>query len=297
MKAFSIFFVVIFGAALYGQGKAGAFLRRPVGSEMVAFGGANAANVKDVNAIYANPAGLPEMIKYDLINQAQFYFSPQTLGRREVAAAYARVFPTLFTVAVGAYQYAIDDIDGRDQYGFPTETFSDQQSYFSLSIARDFHYFSAGVTAKYFTHSLGDYTGTGVAFDAGARYAPLRWVTLGVAARNIGATVGWDTPTSREEEAPMSLRFGVKIEQPWAPLTIVADGVQTTDQDLAYAIGAEYRIIESFGFRAGFHNERFSFGGFAHHFMYGYLLQLQYAAAEDIVSAGLSHHVTLGVGF
>ena len=82
------------------------FLKIGVGARESAMGEAVAGDVKDVNAVYWNPAGLAHASHC----QASFSNNAWLVNSRQVAAAVAIPFKT-FTIALSALSFAIDDFE------------------------------------------------------------------------------------------------------------------------------------------------------------------------------------------
>lgn len=299
-KPIGILFILVliaFAEYSYAQGGAGTFLRREVGSAPLAMGGAYTAVTSDINSIYWNPAGLPYFIQFDRSNEIQAFHSFLTYDRIEQAFSYAHVFPGLFTFGIGFYQFGVDDIDGRDIWGFPTENFSDLETYFSLAIGKRFEWFSLGFTGKYLSHSLQDYSATGIALDFGIIADVHEYVTLGATVQNVLGTLSWDTESGREETIPMSFKFGGLFEYENIPVRLALDGEYIENADFNLHAGIEVELIRQFGLRAGWDGDNPTFGGYIQSYISYYWMEFEYAATKDIIEANYIHHLTVKLGF
>jgi len=167
----------------------------PVGARYIAMGGASAAGVSGLDAIYWNPAGLDRMPYL-----AAGLFSHMTyiadIGVSYVAAGIK--FGGIGSVGLSFKTLSFGDIPITSE-DFPDGTgalFSPQFMTIGLSYSRALtDRVSVGATAKIISETLDRVGATGFAFDIGAQYQNLgdiNGLSIGVVIKNFGPAMKFD---------------------------------------------------------------------------------------------------------
>ena len=162
----------------------------PVGARYIAMGGASAASVTGLDAIYWNPAGLDRMQ-----HMAGGLFSHMTYIA-DIGVSYAAVgvkFGGVGSVGLSFKSLSLGDIavtTSDDPDGIGGAIFSPQFMTIGLSFSRSLtDRVSVGGTAKIISETMDRVGATGFAFDIGAQYQNLgdiNGLTIGVVIKNLG---------------------------------------------------------------------------------------------------------------
>jgi hypothetical protein len=161
----------------------------PVGARYIAMGGASAASVIGLDALYWNPAGLARMP-----SMAAGMFSNMSYIA-DIGVSYAAVgvkFGELGSVGLSFKTLGFGDIAITTE-DFPDGTgalFTPQFMTVGLSYSRSLtDRVSVGATAKIISESMDRVSATGFAFDIGAQYQNLgdiNGLSIGVVIKNLG---------------------------------------------------------------------------------------------------------------
>lgn len=275
------------------SGQPGAFLRRGVGSSALAMGNAYTSVASDASALYWNPAGLSQIKQREFLGM----FSFLTLDRQQMFFSVANTFSDLFTVGIGWYKFGVSNIDGRDISGNPTKKFDDSENSIMLSVSKQIGAFSIGITGKYLYHSLYDKSASGLGFDFGVRGRFLEMINVGLVIQDVTSQLKWNTQSRLEEKIPLNVRGGVSFQPSFISGIAAIELSKVGENDFVFRAGAEYRVVEFFGIRAGYDGDNLSFGGMVKPPLDLIDMQLDYAATNDIIANGYVHHISLKIGF
>lgn len=236
-------------------GKAGAFLRIGVGARALGMGRAYTALATDGTASYWNPAGLGQ------ISQREFYgmYSVLSLDRMHNYVSYSHPIGCFGALSASWTNFRVGDIDGRDQSGQPTGTFSDNEMAFGLAYGKTVtQYVSVGLCAQYISHALADYKAAGIGINGGVLLT-FNSVRIGLSAQNVASELKWNTASGLKEKIPVTLRGGMA----YSPIEIVTLAIDV--EKLQYE--AKYRIhsggelwLRGLGLRAGYDDGEFAGG-------------------------------------
>ncbi|HOH07513.1 MAG TPA: PorV/PorQ family protein [bacterium] len=227
------------------------FLKIGVGARESAMGEAVAGDVKDVNAVYWNPAGLAYATRY----QASFSHNTWLVNSRQMAAAVAIPLKT-FTVALSALSFAIDDFE-ETTVTSPEGTgrmVSAGDLMVGLSAARMFtDKLSIGGQVKYVREKLDDYSINNLLFDIGALYyTGFRSLRLAFSLQHFGPDMEL---VDQEYRTPLLFRINAtdelykSEEMAW---TLGAELVHPTDNVEIVNIGTELQLHQLLFLRAGY---------------------------------------------
>lgn len=276
------------------------FLRLGVGARALAMGEAYAADAHGVEAAVLNPAALANLRRYEVsfthdehLVETSFEFGAFGLPISGGEAG---------GVALAGRYLSYGEMQGYDQYGMPTETFTAGDLAVGAAYGlRLFKGFSAGVSLNYLYSRIDDVNVSGFSADAGLLYQPLERLRLGFVAQNLGPTITYD---ELESPLPATLRLGAAGEvfnDPRHRVTLAADGVYPIYDEPYGALGLQYTLYDTAslrgGYRVGHDSASFSFGVGLHFFLWqSVLLNVDYAYADygDLEAA---HLFSLNLGF
>lgn len=162
------------------------FLQMPTSPKLAALGGVNVTITgTDVNQVLFNPASLNDDMNGMLgVNFGRFY-GDVSLG----SAAYAHTFKNGRNMHVGVTYLNYGSMDGYDENGTATGSFSGNDIAVSVGYAHPFEgtNFSVGANIKAISSTLESYNSFALAADIGGLYndAETGW-TVGLTFRNIG---------------------------------------------------------------------------------------------------------------
>ncbi|MDW7678940.1 MAG: PorV/PorQ family protein [bacterium] len=208
----------------------------PVGARYIAMGGASAAGVSGLDAIYWNPAGLDRMpyIGAGLFSQMNYI--------ADISVSYAAVgvkFGGIGSVGLSFKSLAIGDIaitteDAPDGTG---AIFSPQFMTIGLSYSRALtDRVAVGATAKIISETMDRVSATGFAFDIGVQYQNLGDIdglNIGIVIKNLGPAMTYDGNGLLRKADPMD------VNRPASFYRVVAGADElpsTMEIGLGYAI-------------------------------------------------------------
>lgn len=280
---------VVFGDA---GGKAGAFLRIPVGARPAGMGNAFVAIANDASALSYNPGAMFQ------INSIAFggMYSRMSMGRKHYQASLILANPRAGALGIMLTNYGVSNIDGRDESGNQTSEFNDNEIALSLGYGRELlPFLGIGGTVKYIQHSISDYKATGMGYDFGVLaafkfgYSKANSFNVGVCATNLAGKLNWDTESAIEESIPYTLRSGVSLNLSFNNTTLVfsAEYDKTDQVNQVWREGGELWINRAFALRTGLNGKDLQFGG---SLRLGWL-QLDYSYCPDILDEGATSRI------
>lgn len=194
------------GAAARESGAA--FLKLPVEARALGLGPGAPALSEGAWSMAANPAGLAAARS----KEASFLYGPHLGGTSLGYAAY--VHPTrLGTLGAGLLAFRSGGLEGRDEQGSPTGSFSAEDRAFILSLGRALGEPAEGgaprlgAALKVLQSRIASYAAHGYALDLGAQ-APVPGTGLraGLAVQNLGSGLAL---LSRRDPLPLALSGGL----------------------------------------------------------------------------------------
>lgn len=219
-----------------GVGTTGAqFLKIGLGARPVAMGGVYAGIADDVNAIYWNPAGLAQVSGKELTAQHIVWF--QEISYEYVG--YAHNCGKLGTAGVMVNYLSMDDLEKRTgDTDTPDGTFKASDLAISLAFGRKLNdKLSLGASFKYLSQKIDTSDASGIAVDLGGLYKLSDKLSLGLAVQNLGTKMKFE---SEADPLPLNIKIGAgyKLNN----LTLGVDVNYPTDNDINFALGAEYAL-------------------------------------------------------
>ncbi len=227
------------------------FLKIGVGARETAMGEAVAGSVRDVNAVFWNPAGLAFAGDY----QASFSQNNWLVKSEQISAAVA-IPLKFFTAAISASSFRIDDFEETTvtQPDGTGRMVSAGDLAIGLSVARRFtNHLAIGGQVKYVEEKLDSDRITNVLFDIGALYdTGFRHLRLAFSLQHFGPDMKVVDQTFR---TPLLFRLNASDEvfsSKEMALTAAAELVHATDHVEVVNIGAELQLHQLLFLRGGY---------------------------------------------
>ena len=283
---------------------AGAFLETGIGTRALGMGGAFSAVATGPSASYWNPAGLARTEGMGLQTSLQML----ALDRRVSSASVALNPRGDMGFGLAWLHASTGQIEGRTASGQQTGAVDDIANAFLVSVGRTLGpKLNIGFTMKIFDQRIeapfSDVsTANGHGFDLGVQYALGQRMTIGLAARNLSASLNWKVSlnngqsSSTKDPFPRTLAAGMA----YRPFDGVHLGVEVTQAEETTAHwGGEWTLNPLLSLRTGLRNVggeealgAFS-AGLSLRPMRSQKLQFHYAYTADPIGAG--QRTTIGV--
>jgi len=227
------------------------FLKINVGGRAVGMGGAFTGLADDEAALYYNPAGLASFEESRFIAEYHNYFA----GLQSGFAGYVHPLTEdrAFGIQVSYLNYG--EFTQTDRTGNVEGTFGGGDFMLAGSFAlRRNHEFMLGITAKFIYERIQDYSATGLAVDLGARYMTNRGrYGGGLLIQNLGTQLS-SLGKGEKTGLPTTLRVGLSARPPGLNTVLATDLILPFDNDLEFAIGAEYYNFKPLFLRMGWNS-------------------------------------------
>lgn len=247
------------------------FLKIGMGARQSALGEASIALVRDVNAVFWNPANLSGIEN----TEVSFSYVRWLADLNYVAGAAGYRLGTIGIVAgyVGSIDYgdmpeALSTSPSGSNDTRTGNTFSGGDLMAGLSFSREFtDRLSIGVSAKYLRETLWDYDASTIAFDVGTNYdLGYKGVRLAMSAQNFGGAVEYLEQGSQSEafDLPIIFRIGLSgnlISGSESALVDMGSGhrlrvgfeaINTNDFSERLHVGGEYLFGDLLALRGGY---------------------------------------------
>lgn len=326
-----IFVLLIFSVQLIAQPETskisslpGAFARLGFGARGMAMGNAMTAVIKGNLNSYYNPAINP----FNQDNQIQLSYSFLSLDRnlnfvqlnkifnqykRDVFGNKTNEIHSRAGLTLGLINFGIDNIDGRDNSGLKTKTYSTSENMIFLSVGiSPSEKFSVGVNAKYYHYALFDkMSSSTVGFDLGFVYRLTDDLTIGGFMGDINAKYRWDSSPLYKEEGnnfyenfPVLKRAGLSYKLPKDFGLVSADFEFTSFGTRILKFGCEISPIEFLQIRGGVDRinlinsdmiPKISFGFGLNQSLRGKYFEINYAFVTEPYAPMNQHIISLGV--
>jgi len=279
------------------------------GARGIGMGNALSSVPFDNISSYYNPALLP----YQSAPTVLLSYGSLSLDRRLNFASYSQHLNPDAGLSVGIINAGVGNIDGRDNDGVPTQTYStsENQFFFSFGLKPD-EKFAFGVTAKVlYYHLFTDVNSTTFGVDIGALYAVSDELKIAFVVQDVLSKYKWDTSkiygtsgSSTEDKFPLRKRLGASYYA--RDLGLLVSGEAELIGSAAFArFGAELALFSGLQIRGGIDQISFS-GAVTSKPSLGFSVQTQVASwsprfdyayvFDPYVSTGM-HFLTLTLSF
>ncbi len=290
-------------------GLPGVAMRMGFGARGIGMGNALTA-VKSGDIVgYYNPGLTP----FQSLPSGVAAFGLLPLNRRLNFISYTQELKPTAGISVGIINAGVSNIEGRDNDGVPTETYSTSENAFLFGFANKFgDSFSVGIGTKILYYSLfQSVTSTTVGFDIGLLYVLDGEWAIGAVLQDVNSKYKWDTSkiygrlgNSSEEVFPLRKRIGVSYE-PKSLNVLLSWELEFVGSEYITRVGGELRPIDEFTLRAGV--DQINFGGsIVAKPSFGFALQttlkslrtgVHYAMVLEPYSPGEIHIISLSLTF
>jgi hypothetical protein len=251
--------VVFLAAAPAGAGdinsgagtSAFSFLKINVGGRAVGMGGAFTGLADDESALYYNPAGLVAFEQQRFIAEYHNYFA----GLQSGFAGYVHPLSESRAYGIQVSYLNYGEFTQTDRMGNVEGTFggSDLMLAGTFALRRN-HELMVGVTAKFIYERIQDYSATGLAVDLGVRYMTDRSrYGGGLLIQNLGTQLS-SLGEGEKSGLPTLLRAGLSARPPGLNMVLATDLIVPFDNDIDFALGAEYFKFKPLYLRMGWNS-------------------------------------------
>ncbi len=262
-------------AQAHAQAAPGTFARMGFGARGLAMSNALVADASGDASPYYNPALAPFIPRQSLDASAAL----MTLDRSLQFLQFSTPLRPFAGIAAGLIHAGVSDIDGRDDSGYHTQTYSTDEFAFFLAFGvRLSRRVTVGLGAQFFRAELFETVSpaNSIGVDLGLHVQATDALRLGLAVEDLLARYSWEGSSS--ERFPTRLRLGGAYHLPGLPLLVTAEyesrfttatfitrdvrlvgdtprEVSTSERltlhESRLRFGAEYRPIDVFAVRAG----------------------------------------------
>jgi hypothetical protein len=242
------------------------FLKIGTGARQTGLGESGIAAVRDINAVFWNPAGISGVNSAE----ASFSFNKWFVDMNYLSGAVGVRWEGVGIFGVswasldyGTIQEALVKTGSTSSDTRTGNTFTGSDLMVGLSYSREFtDRLSIGLTVKYLREKLFIYTGDVFAFDVGTYYdTGFRGIRFGMSFQNFGNSVKFLDQGMQEEgyDLPLIFRIGVSMDI-FAPhealigtldnhtLMMSFEAVNSNDYGERYNLGGEYTFSGIKGF-------------------------------------------------
>ena len=224
------------------------FLKINVGGRPVAMGGAFTGLSDDESSLYYNPAGIARFEDQRFIVGYHNYFEDLQSGFIGLIRPVG--LDKVWAVHISYLNYG--SFTETDRQGNVLGEFGggDVVLAGTFAMRRDYQLY-LGATAKLIYEKIQDYSATGVAFDLGARYMSNRErYSFGLMVQNLGAQLS-SLGEGEKDGLPTTLRGGGALKPRGLSVRLAGDVIFPFDNDLDFAVGAEYYKLKPLYLRLG----------------------------------------------
>ncbi len=248
------------------------FVKIGIGARETSMGESGIANVKDINAVFWNPAALTKVQG----TQTSFHYT-KWFADLNVMSAAAGI--NLGSFGVVALSYSFLDYGDFEEAtvtsssgGMDTRTgniFTGKDVSMGISFARSFtDKLSIGMSLKYLREDLHQYYASLWAFDIGSYYETgWKGIRLAMSAQNFSSQARWlytGAENQQSYEIPLLYRIGASIDLLGGEelflggdpnqhkFTLNVDAIHSNDYSERMNVGGEYVFLNRFFIRGGY---------------------------------------------
>ncbi len=237
------------------SGLAGAPMRMGFGARGMAMGNAMTAVISGDLQSYYNPAVVP----FESEPTAAATYGVLSLDRKLNFLSYTKSLKPNAGFSLSVINAGVGNIDGRDNDGIQTATYSTSENAFLFSFGiKPVPNFAFGVTAKILYYSLFEgIKSTTAGVDVGVIWLLSEELTLGAVVQDITAKYKWDTSqlygqlgNASSDYFPLRKRIGLS----WMPKNypmIISSEFESIGSALYVRAGSEIEVYEGIHIRGG----------------------------------------------
>ena len=236
-------------------GRAGAAFRMGFSAEPMGMGNARIAVVGAEIDPYMNPALAP----FQRTPVVSAGIGLLSLDRTIQSLSYSAPLPPAAGIAITLHRVTVDNIDGRDRNGIPTDRLKVSENVIALSFGlRPSPDLTLGASAKLFYAQMPeDVTSTTVGLDFGATYLVWDELRLAVAVRDVNSKYRWDTIALLGRQGrqttdvfPTAFVAAIAYSPTFVPATLSFESESVAGGSLM-RIGVETRVHSMLRIRSG----------------------------------------------
>ena len=227
------------------------FLKINEAARPVAMGGAFTGVADDEASLYYNPAGLVNFEDDRYILGYHNYVVDMQSGM--VGVVHPMSDDRALAFHINYLNYG--EFKETDKLGNQTGTFGGGDLVLAGTFAmRRSYNLSLGVTGKFIYEKIQDFSATGVALDLGIRYTTDRnRYSVGLMVQNLGTQLS-ALGEGDKDPLPTTLRAGVGARPKGLPMLLAGDVIVPFDNDIDFALGAEYVELKPMLLRIGYNS-------------------------------------------
>jgi len=244
------------------------FVKIGVGARETALGESGISSVRDVNAVFWNPAGIAGIEA----SEASFSYNAWFGGMKHVAGDVGVRVGGVGIFALSAVSLNYGDIQEALVTGTSSDTrtgntFTGGDLMAGFTFCHEFNdRLAIGGTVKYLQEKLWTYQAHLVAFDVGTNYdTGFKGIRFGMSAQNFGKSVQFLAVSDRTEgyDIPLVFRIGASMDVIGGPdgvvdfgenqhFTLSVESVNSNDYGERWQLGGEYTIAGILAIRGGY---------------------------------------------
>lgn len=242
-RSSKLFLSILFAGSLYSANiEALDLIDKTAGLRQIGTGFAGIAAVDPTYASHWNPANIVYAEKhsvalaYDQHNDVSFLTGDSVY-----------MYEPHIPIGISVMQSELTQIPETEDHGdvpIKTGTFSDAYRVFGFTMGTRFESIALGITTKYISRAISNYSADGIGVDIGTRLELSSQVALGLVYRNIISDVTWSTGTSEALEKKLGIGFNIIDTLGELPLAINADyDMSISSIENFWAIGGELWLM------------------------------------------------------
>ncbi|MEM7368479.1 MAG: type IX secretion system protein PorQ [Bacteroidota bacterium] len=193
------------------------FMNLTPSARVLALGGVNVSTIDDdLNMAVQNPA----LLNPAMHHRVSLSFSNYLAGIRYGYAGYSRTFKGIGSFHSGLHYVNSGEMQGADEFGNLTGTFSASELLWILGYSRAWKQFRYGSNLKVISSTLAPgFTSAGLALDlSGSFQSKNELFSAGLVLRNLGTQLTTYTNTGGREPLPFEIIAGVSNKLKYMPL-------------------------------------------------------------------------------
>ncbi len=231
------------------------FLKIQIGARPMAMGGAFTGVANDEASLYYNPAGIASIEGSHYI----FDYHNNVFDMQSGFLGYIHQLGNKSRLAFQINYLNYGEFLETDANGIEIGTFGGSDFLFAATYATQINPdISVGLTAKFISEKIDEYSSTGLAVDIGGKFTLVKdyydntqRVSAGLMIQNLGAQLSTFSSNGEKMSLPTIFRAGGAAFLKGLPFMIAADVIYPTDNDIYASIGLETTTLKPLYLRAG----------------------------------------------